>query len=243
MIPAPKRSSGGRLAGPLAVGLMSLVVVTLLLYRSQQANQAAVGELQAQIQDLKDRWYGAPAIYQPPPIADTDIKFFDVTGTTQAQLIHSLDTSDLCQKYPPCAPDPANPTGVAWGLQGGAPVNNRIPCYSPSTTTIAFREMVILPQWAPPADGTVKISLVERWNALARAIYTHEAGHVTIAEKDIADLNDQAQQLPTCDALFKFWDDPHLFDRLEADQAAYHARLRADCRPEIGCIPAGWMGW
>ena len=31
--------------------------------------------------------------------------------------------------------------------------------------------------------------------------------------------------------------------QLNADQDAYHARLHADCRPEIGCMPAGWMGW
>jgi len=93
------------------------------------------------------------------------------------------------------------------------------------------------------AGVTVRISLVERWNALAKVIYTHESTHVTIAHQDVADLNRQAQQLPTCDALFKFWDDPHVFDKLEADQAAFHARLRAHCEPAAGCIPAGWMGW
>jgi len=243
MIPPPRRSGAPRLAGPLAVGLMSLLVVTLLLYQSEQANQSVVSRLQAQIQDLKDRWYGAPAIYLPPPIADTDTKFFDVTGSTQQQLIHSLDTSDLCKKYPPCATDPANPNGVAWGLEGGALVENTISCNSPSTTTVAFREMVVLPKWSPPADGTVQTSLVERWNALAKVIYTHESAHVAIAHQDIADLNHQAQQQATCDALFKFWDDPHVFNKLEADQAAYHARLRADCRPDLGCIPPRWMGW
>jgi hypothetical protein len=84
---------------------------------------------------------------------------------------------------------------------------------------------------------------VEKWNALAQVIYTHEAGHVAIDKQDIAALNAQAQKLATCDALYKFWDDPHVFDKLQADQLAYHARLRADCRPEIGCIPPGWDGW
>ena len=225
---------------------MSLLVVGLLVYQAEQANQSLasqVGVLQAQVQDLKDRWYGAPAIYQPPAITNTDIVFFDVKGSTQGQLIESLDHADLCKKYPPCASDPAVPNGVAWGLEGGNLVDKTVSCYSPSTTTVAFREMVVLPRWSPPADGTVKIPLVERWNALAKAIYAHEAGHVTIAQKDIADLNQQAQRLSSCDALFNFWQDPHLFDKLEADQLAYHARLRADCRPEIGCIPPGWMGW
>lgn len=66
---------------------------------------------------------------------------------------------------------------------------------------------------------------------------------VTIAETDIAALNAQAEALPTCQAVFNFWDNPHVFDQLQADQNAYHARLRADCKPEIGCIPAFWEGW
>lgn len=225
---------------------MSLLVVGLLVYQAEQANQSLASQvdvLQSQIQDLKERWYGAPAIYQPPPIANTDIVFFDVKGTTQGQLIDSLDHADLCKKYPPCAADPAVPNGVAWGLEGGNLVDKTVTCYSPSTTTVAFREMVVLPKWAPPADGTVRIPLVEKWNGLAKAIYTHEAGHVAIAQKDIADLNSQAQQLSTCDAVFNFWDNPHIYDKLDADQAAYHAKLHADCRPEVGCIPPGWMGW
>jgi hypothetical protein len=225
---------------------MSLLVVGVLVYQVEQTNQSLAGQvdvLQAQIQDLKDRWYGTPAIYQPPAIANTDIVFFDVKGSTQGQLIDSLNHSDLCTKYPPCAADPANPTGVAWGLEGFKLVNDSIECRSAATTTVAFREMIVLPKWTPPADGTIQTSLVKKWNALAKAINTHEAGHVTITQKDVADLNHQAQQLPACAAVLIFWDDSHVFDKLEADQAAYHSRLRADCRPEIGCIPPGWMGW
>src|SRR5260370_33251523 len=107
MIPPPRRSGGPRLAGPLAVGLMSLLVVTLLLYQSEQANQSVVGRLQAQIQDLKDRWYGAPAIYLPPPIADTDTKFCDVTGSTHQQLIPTPHPPDPSQNAPPSRADPA----------------------------------------------------------------------------------------------------------------------------------------
>jgi hypothetical protein len=85
--------------------------------------------------------------------------------------------------------------------------------------------------------------LVLKWNALLKVIYTHEMGHVAINIQDIAALNDQAHQQPSCQALFDFWDNPHIFDKLEADQNAHHARLRADCRPQIGCLTAGWMGW
>ena len=116
-------------------------------------------------------------------------------------------------------------------------------CYAPSTTTIPFSEFVYLPRWSPPADGSVKIPLVEAWNALAQVIYTHEAGHVVIDQQYLAALNDQAHRLPSCQALFNFWDSPTVFGGVSAAQDAYHARLHADCRPEIGCIPPGWMGW
>lgn len=258
--PARSGASIVRLVGPLTTALMCLGLVAYFVYQlqeinQQQANQIAaqqaelaskqeqIDALQLQIQDLKARWFGSPPIWQPPPISNTDINFFDVTGTTQGLLIDSLDNSNICAQYPPCTPDPAVPNGVAWGLEGVAPVGSHYYCYSPRSTTVSFREFVVLPRWSPPTDGTVKIPLVEKWNALVKVIYTHEAGHVAITQQDIADLNGQAQQLATCSAVFNFWANPHVFDKLNADQAAYHARLHADCRPEIGCFLTGWNGW
>ncbi|TME72522.1 MAG: DUF922 domain-containing protein [Chloroflexi bacterium] len=192
---------------------------------------------------LMDRWYGHPSIYQPPAIANTDIIFFDVSGKTQADLINGLNHSNICVTYGPCLVDPAVPSGIAWGLEGDFGTQAYYYCYSPRTTTLDFRHRVILPRWSPPSDGSVPRTLVEKWNDLAKTIYVHEAGHVVVAEQDIADMNAQAQALATCDAVFSFWADPHVWDKLSADQNAYHARLRADCRPEIGCIPYGWEGW
>ena len=205
--------------------------------------QSQIQALQAEVQDLKERWYGSPALYNPPAISNTDIQFFDLTGTTQQQLIDSLNKSSICTTYGPCAADPAVPNGVAWGLEGFKPAISSYVCYSPRSTTIPYREFIVLPRWLPPADGSVKIPLVEAWNALAQVIYVHEAGHVAIDQQDIAALNDQAHGLPSCAALISFWASPSLFDKNSADQAAYHARLHADCRPEIGCIPSNWMGW
>ena len=102
---------------------------------------------------------------------------------------------------------------------------------------------MLLPRWSPLPLGGVSAELVLRWNAFLKVIYIHEAGHAAIDYQDIAALNDQGRQQPSCQALFAFWENPHVFDQLEADQAAYHARLHADCRPQIGCIPPGWMGW
>jgi hypothetical protein len=193
--------------------------------------------------DFQSRWFGSPALWQPPPIDNTDISFFEVKGRTQAEVIRSLNAADICKTHGPCAPDPANPGGTAWGLEGSAPATSSYRCYSPRTTTVPFREHVLLPAWSPLPLGGVSVALVERWNALLNVIYVHEAGHAAIDVQDIAALNDQAHQQPTCQALFDFWDSPHVFDKLQADQDAYHARLHADCRPEIGCFYAGWMGW
>jgi Bacterial protein of unknown function (DUF922) len=190
--------------------------------------------------DLTERWLGSPALWIPPPIPNADIEFFDVKGTTQPELITSLDNSGIC-KDQKCASDPAVPNGVAWGLEGSHSAYYQ--CYSPSTTTLVYRPFILIPRWSPMADGSVTIRLVEQWNSLEQVIYTHEAGHVAIDVQDVALLNDQAHQLGGCDALIAFWSSPSVFDTLNADQDAYHARLHADCRPEIGCMPPGWMGW
>ena len=89
----------------------------------------------------------------------------------------------------------------------------------------------------------MKIPLVEEWNALMQVLYTPEAGHGVIDRKDINALNNQAHRLHTCAAVFAFWARPSLWKKNDADQLAYYARLYADCRPEIGCILYGWMGW
>ena len=132
---------------------------------------------------------------------------------------------------------------MAWGLSGFEPPGSEILCYAPSTTTFVFTYFIVMPRWSPPADGTVKIPLIQRWNALEHVIYTHEAGHIAIDKKDLADLNSKSQQLATCDAVGQFWANAHVYDQLNADQDAYHARLHANCKPEVGCIPVNWMGW
>jgi len=203
------------------------------------AEGAAVHGLAA---DFQRRWFGSPSLWQPPPIDNTDITNYGVKGSTQRELIASLNAADICKTHGPCAPDPANPGGTAWGLEGANPAVSYV-CYSPRTTTVPFREHVLLPRWSPLPLGGVSVALVERWNALLKVIYVHEAGHAAIDAQAIAALNDQAHQQLSCQALYDFWNNPHLYDKRDADQDAYHARLHADCRPEIGCFYAGWMGW
>jgi hypothetical protein len=209
------------------------------------AQQSQIDALQAEIADLKQRWYGSPALWSPPPIPNTDFQFFDVGGHSQRELIASIEKAAICDTRK-CLPDPAVPPGgTYWGLEGFQSQGawSTPYCYSPKTMTALFRTFILLPRWSPPPDGGVKIPLVERWNALEKTIYTHGAGHVAIDVQYLAALNDQAHQLPSCQALFDFWANPTLFDKLSALQNEYHARLRADCRPEIGCMPPGWMDW
>jgi predicted secreted Zn-dependent protease len=188
-------------------------------------------------------WFGSPAIWTPPPIANNDFQFFDLSGSTQPELIASFKKAAICDTHK-CLPDPAAPGGTAWALEGMEPGSWSTPyCYSPKTLTLLFRTYILLPRWSPVPVGGATITLVEKWNALEQVLYTHEAGHVDIEVQDLAALNDQAHLSPSCAALFAFWANPSIWDKLNADQNAYHARLRADCRPEVGCIPPGWMGW
>jgi predicted secreted Zn-dependent protease len=199
---------------------------------------ASVGAALAQL-----RWRGSPEIWSPPPIDNVEIDFFDVSGTTQAELIASFSSSSICTRFGNgCSPDPAVPNGVAWALEGFHPAPTTY-CFAPAATTLQFQVYIVIPRWSPPRDGTVKVTLVEAWNALAQVLYVHEAGHAAISIRDLAALNDQAHNLKSCDAVVAFWTNPAVFDQLQADQAAYHVRLHADCRPAIGCFPAGWMGW
>jgi predicted secreted Zn-dependent protease len=202
---------------------------------------AGVHSLDAQAAGLiAERWFGVPSLWVPPSIPSTTTEFFDVTGHTQRALIDSLNSSDICAKYGGCTPDPAVPNGVAWGLEGETPFG--FYCYSPRTTPVPFNVFVLLPRWSPFL-GSVTVTLVTRWNALEQMIYVHEAGHAAISNQDLAELGAQANQLSSCQAVFNFWDSRATYSKLQADQAAYHARLHADCQPEIGCAPPGWLGW
>jgi hypothetical protein len=86
-------------------------------------------------------------------------------------------------------------------------------------------------------------TLAQRWDDLLGVMFTHEMHHVRIADAYIAQLNRQSQRLGSCAALIIFWSNPHIWDGLDAAQNAYHAQLRADCEPQLGCIPYGWEGW
>ena len=216
--------------------------------RSEQHQIASLmatqAEMQTTIDDLRSRWIGDPALWEPSGLpSNTSVAYFDLSGTSQEDLIQAFRDADICAKYK-CLVDPAVPAGLTLALEGnGRLVPNSAYCYSPSGLTYSWASHTItLPRWTPKF-GTVKIELVQRWNALQAVLLTHEAGHVSVAEDWLSAENARSRQLASCSAALAFWSDPHLFDSLDAAQNAYHAKLRADCRPEIGCVPSGWMGW
>ncbi|HEV2415908.1 MAG TPA: hypothetical protein VGX27_13975 [Candidatus Dormibacteraeota bacterium] len=234
---------------PTVQQLTEAQATDLRLLHQVADQQATIAEQESTIEDLKSRWIGDPALWQPTNVpSNVSVEYFDVTGTTQTDLIDALNNSGLCQKYA-CLPDPALPPGSpAWALEGDSSIYPPGPyCYSAKTNGYHWGgHTVTMPRWSPKL-GSVKITLVVEWNALEQAMWIHELGHVQVSEDWLASLNAQAQQLSTCEASVGFWRnlfaDPHFYDSLDAAQNAYHAKLRADCRPEIGCIPYGWMGW
>ena len=234
----------------LAVGQWQSSNARLVAQTTTQQHQitdleSQIAELESTVADLRARWLGDPALWQPAGVpANTRVEWFDVTGTTQADLIDALQNDGLCQKYH-CLPDPAVPgNSVAWALEGDGSIDpNTAYCYSPRMLSYSFEDhTVTLPRWSPKV-GDPKTTVVQAWNALEQVLLVHELGHVQVAEDWLASMNAQAHALPTCQAATNFWSDPHLWDSLDAAQNAYHAKLRADCRPEVGCIPAYWMGW
>ena len=176
------------------------------------------------------RWFGEPGIWQPPDIPGARIEYFTVSGSTQWELITSLNANS-----------PKNPNGeiVGWGVaawehSGGT-------CYSPRTVDLPVDVVVTLPRWTPLPDGTVDQDLVTKWNALQQTIYVHEVGHVKIDIDDWTAAIDYIHQLSSCQAVINYI--PTAEQKIRDDNDAYHARLKADCRPEIGCFPRGWLGW
>ena len=192
------------------------------------------------VQHLARQWFGSPALWKPPA-TDASVYFYDVSGKTQRELLASMLAAKICDHYGPCLPDPGNLGGGALALEGESASAQF--CYSPRTFDRQVSYRIVLPRWTPLPFGSVPKTTVTAWNALLPVLWTHETRHVAIAKADIAQLNAQAQSLPSCSAVVAFWSDPHVLDKLNADQNAYHAELRADCRPELGCVPGGWMGW
>src|ERR1700738_1696737 len=98
-----------RLEALIGLGLMGMVLITNPWEEVQQsavepaARIAAPSTGGAAIRgvawDFQLRWFGTPALWQPPPIDNTDITFYEVRGTTQRELLASIAAADICKTH------------------------------------------------------------------------------------------------------------------------------------------------
>jgi hypothetical protein len=187
-------------------------------------------------------WFGTPAIWQPPTIywqpptvKGATIEYFDVAGTTQVDLIDSLNRV-------------AGTRAWAWTDLQPRPIGCYLALFPYQDRT--HEVIVHMPRWAPPRNGSVRLGLVERWNALRQSLYAQEVGYFDTYRDDIQAIMDEVHALPDCPSILAYLNDGMTWQRLQTDRQRIDAdrgsRMRgsvADCRPESGCRPQGWMGW
>ncbi len=85
--------------------------------------------------------------------------------------------------------------------------------------------------------------LVEKWNALQRTIYVRQLGYVQLFKIDFEAILNVVNLLPNCASVVAYLNDPYTWYQIDVDRDAYERHLVAECRPETGCQPPGWLGW
>ena len=180
-------------------------------------------------------WLGTPPIWQPPTISGGSIEYFQVTGTTQADLVDSLNRV-------------AGTRAWAWTDLQPRPIGCYLALFPYQDRT---HDVVIhMPRWAPTRDGSVRRGLVERWNALRQSLYAQEVGYIQTYREDMQPIMEEVHALPDCPSIVAYLNDGMTWQRLDADRERIDADrvspMRGsleDCRPQSGCRPPGWMGW
>lgn len=179
-------------------------------------------------------WLGTPSIWQPPPVGSS-VEYFEVTGTAQADLIDSLNRV-------------AGTRAWAWTDLQARPIGCYLALFPYQDRT--HEVIVHMPRWRPAPNGSVRRGLVERWNALRQSLYAQEAGYVHTYRADMQAIMEVVHALPDCPSILAYLNDGMTWQKLDADRERIDADrgspirgLSADCRPESGCRPPGWMGW
>ena len=112
---------------------------------------------------------------QPVNILDTDIVYYDISGSTEEELQH--------QMYLLGPGDDDGKRGWAytnWRFSWGWGYNENCQL---TNVHIDLTIKVLLPRWTPPKDAS--LDLITEWNNLFRAISEHENGHVKIAKDNV----------------------------------------------------------
>ena len=134
-----------------------------------------------------------------PSIHDT-VRYHDVTGNTEAELVAALKRIS----YADPKGDRFFAANTRWQLRWNLSVQPGRPSCRLLSATAELDVEMNLPRWNPPADA--RPELVKRWDTFAAAVRKHEDGHRDIAIEAVRVVAERLQNVPTgrdCAALRK----------------------------------------
>ena len=113
-------------------------------------------------------------------VANATMQYYDLTGTSVAQLRASMDAQG-----PVDSSGRRNDAFTTWNIDWTWPLTGEGVCIL-SGATITDTITVTFPRWLPPAGAPA--SLITRWNTYESALVTHESGHVSFVVTTSADV-------------------------------------------------------
>ena len=124
-------------------------------------------------------------------IADKQIIYYDITGSTASELRTSMDMLRLKDPYHKDRPvDAYTDWHISWNWPGYGTDNCDL-----SAAVVDYRIQIILPRWEPPVSASPE--LITQWNTYIWSIVLHEKGHVDNIVNHYLDVK-TAIQRATC---------------------------------------------
>ena len=112
-------------------------------------------------------------------------------------------------------------------------------CRVSAVAYLSFHQTILVPRLTPGGSGLSQQN-IDAWNYQLEVAALHEGRHLFINASTVVEY--QAKMRTTlggCSAI------DNLFQQMNQDlrdrNLAYHAELRANCKPELGCSPK-WFG-
>lgn len=133
----------------------------------------------------------APAGATIPRAANAEYVFYDVTGSTPAELWSSMRAAaPLAGQQPAYGLTSWN---VTWRTRWGGTGQCRV-----TFADVQLQMRVTMPRWTPPADASPE--LVAQWETFIRALAVHEAGHASRAAEAARQVRRALEgvSMPTC---------------------------------------------
>lgn len=132
----------------------------------------------------------------PPAVwaRDTQIKYYDITGDSEAELAAEMDS-----KAPEV--DGLRPAAYTrWHVTWRIPFERSEEGCAPGPVTSDVRVVVTLPRWLGYADENEP--LMKRWRKFLEALKTHEGGHRDTGFRAASEISEKLAQMPpmaTCE--------------------------------------------